>query len=158
MYNLCTKEEKAHPQGCALSLMDDCPPRTSYICPSYILRTSYICTSYIGLFVLAIGSDGAEGHSRTKEREGEEMRVYFPEASSADIDRSDSVNEIVHRVDIGRRVRPHRHGTDRGEESAEEHQEDDEEPHDEDCLLHVAAEIRDRQAERRDEKRQEHCQ
>ena len=86
------------------------------------------------------------------------MRVYLTETSSADIDRSDSVNEIVHRVDIRRRVRPHRHGADRGEESAEEHQENDEEPHNEDCLLHITAEIRDGQSERGDEKRQEHCQ
>ena len=64
---------------------------------------------FLGLLVLAVRSDRAEGHSRTKEREGNEMRIYLTETTTADIDRSDSVNEIVHRVDIGRRVRPHRH-------------------------------------------------
>lgn len=64
---------------------------------------------FLGLLVLAVRSDRAEGHSRTKEREGNEMRIDLTETTTADIDRSDSVNEIVHRVDIGRRVRPHRH-------------------------------------------------
>ena len=54
MYNLCKKEEKAHPHGCAFSGMDDCPPRKSYICPSYILRTSYICTSYLAVVLLIV--------------------------------------------------------------------------------------------------------
>ena len=108
--------------------------------------------------VFAVCHDGAEGHGGAQEREGEEMRVYFPEASSADIDRSDGIDEIVHGVDISCGVRPRRHRTDRGEESAEEHEEDDEEPHDEDRLLHITTEIRDGQSERGDEKRQEHRQ
>ena len=49
----------------------------------------------------------------------------------------------MHRVDVGGQVGPVGHGARGGEEAAEQHDADDEEPHDEHGLLHGVAVVGD---------------
>ena len=58
------------------------------------------------------------------------------EATATDEYGADGIDEVVHGVDVCGGVCPVWHGTSRGEESAEQHDADDEEPHDEHGLLH----------------------
>ena len=80
---------------------------------------------------------------------------YFVESAATDEDRADGIDEIVHRVDVGGQIGPVGHGARGGEEAAEQHQTDHEEPHDEHGLLHGVAVVGDDESERREEQCQQ---
>ena len=69
------------------------------------------------------------------------------ESSTADEDRADGVDEIMHGIDVGSGVGPFGHAARGGEETAEQHDADHEEPHHEDGLLHVVAIVGNDKAE-----------
>ena len=60
---------------------------------------------------------------------------YMLQASPTDEDSTDSIDEVVHRVDVSGEVRPVRHGADRCEQTTQQEETDNEEPHDKDGLL-----------------------
>ena len=78
------------------------------------------------------------------------------EVTAADEDGAHGIDEVVHGVDVGGQVGPVGHGACGREESAEQEQTYDEEPHHEDGLLHGFAVVGDDESERREEERQEH--
>ena len=81
---------------------------------------------------------------------------HFAKAATSYEDGADGIDEVVHGIDVGGQVSPVGHGAGGGEESAEQHDADNEEPHDEDGLLHGVAVVGDDKPERREEQRQQH--
>ena len=67
--------------------------------------------------------------------------------STTDEDGTDSIDKIVHGIDIGGHIGPRGHGARRCEKSAEQQDADHEEPHDEDGLLHGVAMVADNKPE-----------
>ena len=83
---------------------------------------------------------------------------HLAEAAATDEDGADGIDEVVHGVDVGGQVGPIGHGARRGEESAEQQDAHDEEPHDEHGLLHGIAVVGDNESERGEEQRQQHSE
>ena len=61
-------------------------------------------------------------------------------------DRTDSIYEVMHRIDVCGEISPMRHGANWSKKTAEQHQAYCDKPHDKDCLLHRLVIIRDNQA------------
>ena len=99
---------------------------------------------------------GPGGHDDADEGEGKDLMGYGREAATAKEDGADGIDEVVHGVDVGGEVGPVGHGADGGEESAEQEEADDEEPHDEDGLLKGLAVVGYKEPEGGEEQGQEH--
>ena len=108
--------------------------------------------------VLLIASNSPGGHEQTDGEEGQHLMSHLAESAATNEDGADGIDEIVHGVDVGGQVGPVGHGARRGEESAEQHDAHDEEPHDEDGLLHGIAVVGDNESERGEEQRQQHSE
>ena len=81
---------------------------------------------------------------------------HLAEAAATDENGADGVDEVVHGVDVGGQVGQVWHGAGRGEETAEQHDADNEEPHDEHGLLHGVAVVGDDEAEAGEKQCQQH--
>ena len=79
---------------------------------------------------------------------------YMLQATPTDKDGTDSVDKVVHGVDIGGKVSPRRHGARRREETRKEHDAYHEEPHHKHRLLNGVGVVGNNQSERREEQRQ----
>ena len=106
--------------------------------------------------ILLIAYNGPGGHEQAYGEEAQHLMGHIAETTATDKDGADGVDEIVHGVDVGGQVGPVWHGARGGEESAEQHDADDEEPYNEDGLLHGVAVVGDDEAERGEEQGQEH--
>ena len=94
---------------------------------------------YLGfskLVVLLVTLYRPAGHDEADGEQGENLMGDCLESAASDEDGADGVDEVVHRVDVGGQIGPVGHGAGGCEESAEQHDADDEEPHDEHGLLH----------------------
>ena len=80
----------------------------------------------------------------------------FVQPTTTDEDGADGINEVVHGVDIGGKIRPLGHGSRRGEKSRQQHDAHHKEPHHEHGLLHGVGVVGHDESERREEQRQQH--
>ena len=95
------------------------------------------------LCILAIAADGPEGE---EEGEGEKVKEGMEEVgdgAALDVDATEGLNEVAHRVEQGEPLGPFGHGADGGEQTGEEDEDDEEEVHGQGCLLGVAAIVAD---------------
>lgn len=98
--------------------------------------------------VLFVASNSPYGHEGGDGEEGIDLMGYAAEITATNEDGAHGINEVVHGVDIGGQIGTGGHGACGREESAEEHQADDKEPHDEHGLLHGVAVVGDDESER----------
>ena len=103
---------------------------------------------YFLLVVLLIASDGPGGHEQADGEEGQHLMSHLVESAATNKDSADGVDEIMHGVHVGSGVGPFGHAARGSEETAEQHDADDEEPHDKHGLLHGVAVVGDDEAER----------
>ena len=97
-------------------------------------------------------------HEDADECEGKQLMSDGRESATTDENGADSIDEIVHGVDVCGEVRPPGHGASGREETAEQHDAYHEEPHHEDGLLHGVTIVADDKSERREEQGKKHCQ
>lgn len=80
---------------------------------------------------------------------------YALEIATSDEDCTDSINEIVHWINVRGKISPMRHGTNWGKKTGEQHQTNHEEPHHEHGLLKSVAIVGNDKSKRREEQCQE---
>ena len=110
----------------------------------------------LGLVVLSVADDGPDGGEGGDGGEGEHLMDDAVHVAATDKDGADGIDEIMHGIDVGGEVSQVGHGARGGEETAEQQHTDDEEPHDEDGLLHGVAIVGDDQSEAAEEQCQKH--
>ena len=97
-----------------------------------------------------------DGHKTADGEQGYYLMGDVLDAAAANEDGANGLDEVVHRVDVGRQIGPVGHGARGREKATEQHQTDNEKPHDEHGLLHGVGIVGNDESERREKQCQQH--
>lgn len=93
----------------------------------------------MSLTILPIAHDCPSACQCSKPKESIELRKEFGEGATFDIDETQGLDDVAHRVEHGEPLRPHGHGADGGEKAWHEDENDEEEEHGERSLAGTVA-------------------
>ena len=105
-----------------------------------------LCLFIQFLRVFAIADHRPYIHQYSDDGKCQELMGDTEKISPTNKNRTDTIYEVMHRIDVCGEIGPMWHGANWSKKTTEQHQTHHDKPHDKDCLLHRFVIIRDNQA------------